>query len=239
MRGTGLSADPDRGGRLGALETMKLIPDQCVIIVDFHDADLSEPSIVAPIIAGTLEYLQLSARWQQVVFQGTNFPDKNPAEQNSNVLVSRNEWLAWRRAVSFDPATADHLLFGDYAADCAKLVFGGGGGAAIRHYRYTTPEAWHVQRGPQEGGHEEVMRKVCQGILDSGYFAGRDFSTADDYIFLTANGQAGPGNSTIWRAVNTTHHITRVVADVGGVRGLTFTRKAVEPVAAQLDLLRR
>jgi hypothetical protein len=222
---------------LGIIDRMRLTPEKCMVIVDFHDADLSVPEIVAPIIGGALEYLRIAAPWQHVVFQGTNFPDTNPAEPDSNLLVARNEWIAWKQAVAFDPETADYLLFGDYAADCAKLSFGGGGGAAIRHYRYTTSDAWLVQRGPSDGKHAEVMRKVCQGVLDSGHFAGREFSSADDYIFLTAQGRAGPGNSTTWRAINTTHHITRVVNDVGGVRGRTFAQRVVEPVANQQDLL--
>ncbi|MEO6377901.1 MAG: beta family protein [Caulobacteraceae bacterium] len=222
---------------LNLLASMRLAPEQCAILVDFHDADLSNPEVVTPIIGGALEYLRLAAPWQRVVFQGTNFPDKNPAEPDSDLLVPRNEWLAWKRAVAFDPETADYLLFGDYAADCAKLVFGGGGGAAIRHYRYTTSDAWYVQRGSSNGKHEEVMRKVCQGILDSGHFAGRGFSSADNFIFLTAKGRAGPGNSTIWRAVNTTHHITRVVTDVGRVRGRTFIQRSLEPVPTQPELL--
>jgi hypothetical protein len=208
-----------------------------VVIVDFHDADLSLPDVVEPIIGGALEYLRSAAPWQHVIFQGTNFPEKNPAEPNSSYLVARNEWIAWRRAVAFDPETADYLLFGDYAADCAKLVFGGGGGGpAIRHYRYTIEDAWYVQRGPDSGRHDEVMREVCRGILESGHFAGREFSSADDYIFLTAAGRAGPGNSTTWRAVNTTHHITRVVRDIGAVRGRTFARGRVEPILVQPEL---
>jgi hypothetical protein len=218
---------------MGMLDRMRLTPEQCLIIVDFHDADLSAPGVVAPIIGGALEYLRSVAQWRHVVFQGTNFPDKNPAQPASHEFVPRNEWLAWKQAVAFDPEPADYLLFGDYAADCAKLVFCGGGGAAIRHYRYTTSDAWCVQRGPDNGNHGEVMRKVCQGIVDSGYFAGREFSSADDYIFLTAQGRAGPGNSTIWRAINTTHHITRVVKDVGGVRGRTFIQRVVEPLPTQ------
>lgn len=226
----------DLARAIESLGRMGLAPEHCVVIVDFHDADLSAPGVVAPIIGGALESLRLAAQWQHVIFQGTNFPDKNPAEPDSSHLVARTEWIAWKQAVAFDPETAAYLLFGDYAADCAKLVFGGGGGPAIRHYRYAIEDAWYVQRGAKDGTHEEVMRKVCQSILNSGNFAGREFSVADDYIFLTAKGQNGPGNSTTWRAINTTHHITRVVTDVGGVRGRSFTRRTVEPLLAQQDL---
>ena len=216
------------------LEAMGLSPADCSIIADFSDASFVEPDIVAPIIGGALETLQELGVWTQVVFQGTNYPDKNPAEAGGNYRVPRNEWKAWRRAVGFDPATAERMIFGDYAADCATMVFGGGGGRAIRHYRYSTPDVWIVERGG-DGTDATTMRVVCLRIVNSGDFAGRSFSTADDYIFLTARGEAGPGNSTTWRAVNTTHHITRVVADIGGVRGFALRQRGnLSPVQESL-----
>lgn len=221
---------------VGTLNSLGLSAQNCLIIADFHDADLSVPGIVAPIIGAALEALQLLAPWKQVVFQGTNYPDKNPADEKLSCLVPRSEWSAWNQAVAFDPSTAKHLLFGDYAADCATLSFGKGGGSPIRHYRYTTPDDWYVARGASSGTHDEVMREVCQRILDSGHFTGREFSSADDFIFLTAKGQAGPGSATTWRAINTTHHITRVVVDVGIVRGRTFAPRVARPIVVQDEL---
>ena len=218
---------------LGHLEAMGLSPANCAIVADFADAEFGQPEIVAPVIGGALELLQELGLWRLVVFQGTNYPDRNPADPGGSCTVPRTEWMAWRRAVRFDPATAEHMVFGDYAADCATMAFGAGGARAIRHYRYATPDAWLVQRGAESGSDAAVMRDVCQGIVDSGEFAGRTFSSADDYIFHTAHGQAGPGNATTWRAVNTTHHITRVVADIGGVRGYSLRQGAAPPPAQQ------
>lgn len=222
---------------LGIIEKLGLTPGDCMIIADFHDADFTNADHVAPVIAGVLDMLQSSAVWQQIVFQGTNFPETNPAIAGSHSIVPRNEWIAWRKATRFEPATADHMIFGDYAADCAKIVFkNGGGAAAIRHYRYATPEAWLVQRGADTGAHAAIMRKVCQEILASGQFAGRTFSSADDYIFRTAHNAGGPGGAKEWRAINTTHHITRAVADVGSVRGFELKRTALEPLDGQMAL---
>jgi hypothetical protein len=208
------------------LEAMGLLPSECSIIADFSDSDFANPDIVAPIVGGALELLQEAGIWAQVVFQGTNYPDKNPAEPGGTQQVLRNEWRAWCKAVSFDPLTAEHMIFGDYAADCATMSFGGSGRRAIRHYRYATPQAWIVERGSNEGTDALAMRDVCCRIVNSKDFAGRHFSSADDFIFRTAFNEAGPGTAKQWRAVNTTHHITRVVADIGGVRGFTVRARA-------------
>ena len=86
----------------------------------------------------------------------------------------------------------------------AKLVFGKAGGRAIPHYRYATPDAWFVYRGLEKGTHDENMQKVSMAIVSSGKFAGRDFSSADEHIYLCTHGLTGPGNAKNWRAVNTT-----------------------------------
>jgi Beta protein len=207
---------------LAALNQLGIQPPECTIVLDFADADFSNSDAVADIAHGALEDLQRIGLWRQIVFQGTNYPEKNPAEQNGKAEISRNEWLAWKKAVKFDRNSSEHLIFGDYGADCAEVSFQGSGGIPIRHYRYTTADSWIVFRGSTSGTAIDSMKSVCGRILESGKFAGRNFSAADDYIYMTANGWAGPGNGTTWREINTAHHITRVVRDIGAVKGMSF-----------------
>lgn len=234
---SGELADDERLKQVhGVIEQLGIEPQDCVVIADFHDAEFSDPDIVAPIIAGVLEMLQASAPWQKIVFQGTSYPETNPAIPGGSTSVPRSEWLAWKKAVRFDPETADHLTFGDYAADCAKMSFKGGGAIPIPHYRYATPDAWHVQRGSDQGGHSKIMRDVCQHLIRNPAFAGRTFSAADNYIYQTAHHGAGPGGAKEWRGVNTTHHITRVVTDIGSIRGVAVGRATVEDLSQQSEL---
>ena len=69
------------------LEAMGLAPADCSVIADFADADFARPEIVAPIIGGALETLQELGPWRQVVFQGTNYPDRNPADAGGSCTV--------------------------------------------------------------------------------------------------------------------------------------------------------
>jgi len=207
-----------------ALERLGLAPEDCMVIADFGGTEFGDPHIVAPIIGFALESLQDFGRWQRIAFQGTHYPEKNPAEHGSAELWPRNEWLAWRDAVRFDPTTAEHMMFGDYAADCSRMVFGSVGVSAIRHLRYTTGTHWLVQRGAQEGRADSVMRAVCHKIIESGHFAGTGFSAADEYIYELAYGRKGPGSATTWRQLNTTHHLTQVVADLAKVRGVVIAK---------------
>lgn len=219
-----------------ALERLGLTPRSCAIVADFSEAEFSEPRLVAPVITGALETLQELGPWRHIIFQGSNFPDKNPAEPDSREVWPRHEWIAWKEAVRFDPTTAVHLMFGDYAADCAKIAFGGGGARAIPHYRYATEHAWIVERGAKTGTDKENMRGVCERIVQSGSFAGAGFSAADEFILRTSRGGA-PGNSTNWRQINTTHHITRAVTDIAKVRSIEIVQKKVDTTDRQLSLL--
>ncbi|MEO1242766.1 MAG: beta family protein [Pseudomonadota bacterium] len=220
-----------------AMNVLELTQDQCSIIADFCDADFSDPVVVSTVAQGALEVLQEAGKWRHVIFQGTNYPETNPADPNSTYIVARNEWLAWKRAIQFDKNTSEHLIFGDYGADCAKFNFqSSGGGRPIRHYRYTTPDSWLVVRGVSDGKDKPAMKAVSENILGSGMYAGRPFSSADDYIFMCAKGWAGPGNPSTWRGVNTTHHITRVVSDIGRVKGMEFAAVPISELLEQPDL---
>ena len=140
-----------------------------------------------------------------------------------------HRWRAWRLAVKFDPTTADHMIFGDYAADCSKMDFAKGGGRPIPHLRYTTGENWRIERGANDGTGRDRMHPVYTEIVDSNDFAGAGFSEADRYIARAAASAAAPhGNPSTWRQLNTTHHITQVVSDIARVRGFEIKRPSIE-----------
>ncbi len=219
------------------LASLGLNATDCAVVADFAGAELSDPMIAAPIIGGALETLQEIGAWRHIIFQGTHYPEINPAKDGTAEIWPRNEWRAWCEAVRFDPTTAEYMMFGDYAADCAKMAFGGGGAPAIRHLRYATPGAWRVQRAVKEGKDAQRMRGVYKAIVESGDFAGEGFSSADSFIANGAkNPTAGPGNSTTWRQLNTTHHITQVISDIAKVRGISI-KKAPATEVLQFSLL--
>jgi hypothetical protein len=91
----------------------------------------------------------------------------------------------------------------------------------IPHSRYATDEAWLVVRGKRDGNSNDEMRKVFNALIASLDFAGRQASSADEFIFAAARDTTrGCGNSTIWRQLNTTRHITQAVTDIAKVRGI-------------------
>jgi hypothetical protein len=236
---SGDMTDTNLGERVqSVLANLGLTASECAVLADFSDADLSDPWLVAPIIRAALELLQTFGHWQLIAFQGTHYPEKNPAEPGQTVSHPRNEWRAWREAVKFDPSTSEHMVFGDYAADSAKMDFKSAGARPIPHCRYATDSHWLVTRGVEEGSTYEVMKDVFDRVVQSGEFSGPSFSEADAYIHHVANNRLeSAGNATTWRQINTTHHITRVVADIAKVRGIPITEVPNAPTGAQLLLV--
>jgi hypothetical protein len=220
------------------LSRLKLAPNDCAVMVDFGGSEFGDPGIVAPIISGALETLQDFGAWQLIIFQGTNYPETNPAQDDSAAVTTRGEWLAWKEAVKFDPMTAEYLTFGDYAADCAKMSFKKSQAPAIRHIRYATSDSWRIQRAAKSGTDTHRMHCVYRSIFDHHDFAGAAFSQADAFIAHAAkNPTANPGNAKTWRQINTTHHITQAVADIARVRGIAIKKAAAIEFDTQLSLL--
>jgi len=221
---------------LPAIERVGVLPEETAVLVEFPDTDLTQAELVAGVFESVIEALDEAGRWYAIVCQATSYPEVNPAAHGDDILVPRVEWKAWMRAVEFSKGTSDHLLFGDYAADCARMRFGKSNARAIRHFRYTTPDNWLVVRGAEKGNDTTLMRDVSRRIVRSAHYAGRGFSRADEFIYQCAEAGGGPGNSTNWREINTTHHITRVVRDMGAVKGVAFREREMGPSLRQLAL---
>ena len=224
--------DPELSKRLTSVpRSLELKPEDCTVIADFTGSDFSDPVIAAPVVQFTLEMLQDHSPWHSIIFQGSHYPETNPAPKDGgNMCWARNEWHAWCLAVGFERNTPSNMIFGDYAADCSKIDFGANFGRAIEHIRYAAGSEWLVERSAPKGSTRARMHGVYGNVVESGKFCGRGFSSADAYIEDAANDIAAPhGDAKTWRQLNTTHHITHVVNDIAMVRGIHIERRVEEP----------
>lgn len=70
---------------LDILNALSLSAADCAVLADFGGAELSNPSIVEPIIRDALETLQEIGQWRHIIFQGTHYPEVNPAKDGTVV----------------------------------------------------------------------------------------------------------------------------------------------------------
>lgn len=219
------------------IKALGISAQDCEIFVDFTGAEL-EPEMATEPIAGTLEAIADVAPWGAVIFQASNFPTTNPAEDGKTVEVPRHEWEIFRRLLADKAIPAERLGFSDFGADCGKIAFrrSGGGGAPIRHIRYSTERSVIVVRGTKTGNQGEVMRGVFNRVASHPDFAGQAFSPADRQLWEASKGLVGSGNASTWRQMNMTHHMARVLRDLGQLAGLSFGDGLVSVEREQVPL---
>lgn len=221
-----------------ALRTAGLEASDCIIFVDFTGAPL-DPKIATGSVSGVLERVSDVGPWQRVVFQASNFPDKNAAAPGQTELIPRHEWDVFHGALKECSIPPDRLGYGDFGADHGKMVFPRkkGGGRAHRQLRYTTATGTLVVRGADTGKDADVMADVCKRIVDSKHFAGQAFSEADDRIYCLAKGiKPRPGSASNWREWNMLHHMIRVIRDLGALAGAEFAPGRITADAGQHSL---
>ncbi|MEV4603838.1 hypothetical protein AB0K15_41490 [Amycolatopsis sp. NPDC049253] len=129
----------------------------------------------------------------------------------------RIEEQVWRALVG---AGVEGLRFGDYGV----VHPGASKGYPSKHLavKYTCLDHWLYSREriPAETGeaHPEsrtarTFRAVCRNVVESGSFAGPEFSWGDREIRETAEGRGeGPGTKTKAVAVATSHHLAHLAA---------------------------
>jgi len=230
--------EADRETIAGAMTAAGLQASDCVIFVDFTGAPL-DPEIATGSVSGVLDLIGEVGLWQRIVFQGSSFPKKNPAEPGKIELTPRHEWDVFHAALKESGIPPDRIGYGDFGADCGEMTFPRkkGGGAAIRHLRYTAASKTLVVRGAATGKDAAVMADVCKRIVESGYFAGQTFSEADDRIYCLAKGIiTGPGNASNWREWNMLHHMVQIARDLGALAGVEVAAGSATLEAIQQSL---
>jgi hypothetical protein len=209
--------------------------EDCIIILDLADADLSQTDEFAKFVADWLFKLRSYGAWAKIIVQGSNYPIKNPAQQDTQVVIERSEWLLWNRIIKLDNAIKSFSMFGDFGADSSLIDFNGSG-RAITHLRYAFDDGWLVVRG---GKKPQTMKSVVQRITLSDRFSGELYSWGDEFIGTLARTSLGVGNPMIWRAVNMNHHMTLVTIKLSELYGrpILLAAKRRKPVQEDLFLV--
>jgi hypothetical protein len=228
-------------GQLNTLVQERLLklvvkPTDCFLLMDFSDAELSDRDDFGNFAYNWLLELRKIGTWRRIVFQATNYPERNPAPPNGLSRVERAEWKIWDWLFGRDPQVREIAMFGDFGADNAKMKFDGGG-APITHLRYATEKEWLIVRGgpPTKKG-DGSIRQVAKTIVASGEFEGAGFSAGDECIAAWAAGTVLPGGAAEWRKANMGHHWTRVLVDIAALSGLRLQPKPRPPVSVQEDM---
>jgi len=201
---------------LDILDGLGVDAKQCAVLLDFGDITAFS---VEDLINGADRVMQVLASMDFRFFStaGCSLPstiDKAVKNPNSTGKVVRKEMLLWQTMrVSY---TDVRWLFSDYGVrgpNTADDVISPHTNGKIRH---TIDRSYYVVRGHsvQFGDGGAQMYNLAKKIVDSGHYMGEDFSWGDKQILACSQIKTGPGNSTTWIAIDTSHHLAWVVAEV-------------------------
>jgi hypothetical protein len=229
--------DIDIDALLNGVEAVGCKPSECAVFLDFTKAPLSMEGVSGS-VAGVFDTLGSVAQWARIIFQASSFPSKNPAESDGQCVIPRHEWEVFLAALKECSVAPNLIGYGDFGPDHGEIRFRrkGGGAAPIRHLRYTGKKSTIVVRGKETGKQGDVMKAVCERVLNSGEFAGQGYSYADDMIWRVAKGLSNAGTPSMWREWNMAHHLSQVVKDLGILSGMSFAEGPVSRIAEQFAL---
>lgn len=212
------SSTPDRVGTLLQLTDSR--PGETTILLDFENAELVDDDDMAALVEEAYDRISTGFDWQAFVFQATSYPDSNPARKNDIATPARPELPLWRRLATRSKRSGRAIVFGDYGADNAAFHFDGQGRPSP-HLRYSTDSTWNVSRGDKKSDRRTTMMATAGRITSRSDFSGDGYSWGDSMIVDMVAGDR-TGNSTTWRAINTSHHIERTCREIGSFLGFAL-----------------
>ncbi len=188
-------------------------PRSVHLVLDFQALFDARPNI-----ASAFDTLRRIGSWKSITVLLGAFPkDLSDVEKNSQQVVSRLDWLAWRDFVSENPYSAPS--FGDYTIQHG--VYEEHEGQHLNFsasIRYTADEGWIVMRGEgvlnEDGPGYAQWPANAQLLCVREEFSGGDYCAGDRYIEIMSEQTSQTGTAKDWLAAGINHHMTFVVQQI-------------------------
>ncbi|MCZ7665174.1 MAG: beta family protein [Thermoleophilia bacterium] len=192
-------------------------PSECHFVLDLKTPNFIPVDGLTRLLKELLGRLPHRDAWRSLTLLGTSFPRTTAEIPLGLSRVERYEWIVYTSlAVLLERAGMRIPRFGDYAIAHPAVIL-----KDMRYVkpnatvRYTVDNAWLVAKGLNVRDHKfGQYRELCQMIIQSGRFEGKDYSLGDEYIADCAVNRASTGILTTWRWVGTSHHLAKVVRDL-------------------------
>ncbi len=205
------------------LSKIELHKSNVDLLVDFEDLPFSgQFEQFFDFLISNLKTLKEINLWRSFAICGGSFP-KN-ADQNN---AKRLEWLLYKKCYNSFVDSYRLPAFGDYNINSKEFVELDM--RLVKPYaklRYTLNENWYIDRGTAVRGRDSrgfgQFRGMCQKLIETPYYRGKEFSNGDKYIYDCANGTENTGNLSTWVKVSVNQHLTKVVHDLANLYGFSI-----------------
>lgn len=207
------------------LKAIGLAPKDVDLLLDYEFVGEAGDGWVASVASAQLLTLPHIADWRTLTISGAAFPkDLTALTRNATSLVTRAEWLAWKRLAARRTRLPRMPTFGDYAIAHPDPFEGDGRLMHITaQLRYAITDEWLVFKGQSVRTHplgHDQFYDICAQMATRPEYAGPKFSEGDRLIDEKAKKIGGPGNPQVWRQIGTSHHLTAVTSQIASHPGL-------------------
>ena len=197
------------------LTSLDAIPENCSVVIDFEDmtkisiVDLNEKVQRALDALHKYSFKFISIAGSSI----TSDINGMVPTHNSEGIVIRKEVKVWKAFKKFQPDL--NLVFGDYGIVNPSIGDDIIAPDANGKIRYTIDDSLFVVRGYSRatGKKGAQMQDLSKTLVASPHYKGSKFSWGDKKIQECAR-EEFVGSTTNWVSIDTTHHVTHVVAEV-------------------------
>jgi hypothetical protein len=188
--------------------------NSCHLIIDLKEITSSNISLLQTVLPVIVNNTVSLSSWISITLAGTGFPENLSAVAASSYSsIPRTEFTLWH-SLRTTAALNRNMQYGDYCiahpliADIDPRLMNMSG-----NLRYTTSNNFIIYKGTnvRKNGFSQ-MRVLCQHLVNSTYFCGKNLSWGDSYIEDCSNGNSSTGNAETWRRVGTNHHLEFIVS---------------------------
>ena len=192
----------------------------CDLILDLETINFDPIIVFSNLLTELMKNKPKLNQWKTFGILGTSFPKTMAGISKGISFLPRKEWTFYKTLIeNLKQEDIRIPSFGDYAINHPEVqkidprIL-----KPSANVRYTVNNKWLISRGQNVRDYRySQFRELCQLIVDSTHYCGRQYSYGDDYIFKCARGTAKTGNLTTWREVGTNHHIEKVVQDLSNL----------------------
>lgn len=210
------------------LDDISADPGRCSVLIDFGDVTgQSVDSCISK--AGKIISMLESKGFELFVVSGCSLPktiDAAVKKPDSTGPVLRREMLLWQAMRREFPETK--IAFSDYGVRGPHSNDGVRNKHTNGKIRYTIDKQFFVVRGHSMSlpGKGEQMYGLAKTLMDSPHYMGEGFSWGD-WRIAECSRKKFKGGAAQWIAIDTSHHLAYVVAEVEEFERGVAVRNAV------------
>lgn len=211
-----------------------------ILLLDGGPLEIDDAEDFTHLLSGQFARLVTPNTWARVFWSATTFPEKPRLKAGMDGQFRRADWDLYQAILANRAEFPVVPMFSDYALEYPS-AYAPFKGAPSAHLRYSSPEHYHIFKGPsvrKKGGDGfKAIFEVAARVVSANVFCGAEYSFGDAFIKNLSDRSITTGDAPAWRWCATDHHFTLVMNQLAQALGLAREISPAALTVEQLELL--